>query len=68
MNYTYYQPHKILNLRFSVSWTQFTNSLNPSTIGFVDRHWSLRVKSFVVKQLSPISFADQYSFLKLSGS
>jgi len=25
------------------------------------------VKSFVAKQLYPISFADQYPFLKLSG-
>jgi hypothetical protein len=54
-------------LRFSLFWTQFTNSLNPSTIGLVDRHWNLRVKSFVTKQLYLISFTDQYSFLKLSG-
>jgi hypothetical protein len=67
MKNAYYQPRKILNLRFSLFWTQFTNSLNPSTIGFVDRHWNLQVKSFVAKQLYPISSADQYSFLKLSG-
>jgi hypothetical protein len=30
-------------------------------------HQNLRVKSFVAKQLYPISFADQYSFVKVSG-
>ena len=30
---SYQQPYKILNLGDSLFWTQFTNSLNPSTIG-----------------------------------
>jgi len=67
MEYTYYQPHKVLNLCLPLFRTQFTISLNPSTIGLIDRHLNRRVKSFVVKQLYPISFAEQYSFVKLSG-
>jgi hypothetical protein len=67
MKYANQQPHKVLHLRFPLLWSQFTNSANPSTIALVDRHQNLRVKSFVAKQLYPISFADQYPFLKLSG-
>jgi hypothetical protein len=40
--------------------------LNPSTIGLVDRHPNLQVKSFVVKQLYPISLPINF-FVKLSG-
>jgi hypothetical protein len=67
MKYTYQQPHKVLHLRFPLFRAQFPNSANPSTIGLVDRHQNLRVKSFVTKQLYPISFADHYSFVKVSG-
>jgi hypothetical protein len=42
-------------LRNSLFWSQFTNPLNPSTIGLVDRHLNLQAKWFVVKQLYPFS-------------
>ncbi|WP_345309201.1 hypothetical protein, partial [Candidatus Villigracilis saccharophilus] len=63
MKNTYQQPYEVLNLCLSLLRTQFTNSLNPSTIGLVDRHWNLRVKSFVVKQLYPISVPINISLL-----
>jgi hypothetical protein len=65
---TYYQPDKVLHLRDPLFRSQFTNSLNPSTIGLVDRHRVLLAKWFVAKQLYLISLADQYSFVKLSGA
>ena len=61
------QPHEVLNLGLSLFRTQFTNSLNPSTIGLVDRHERLLEKWFVAKQLYPLFIADQYSFVKVSG-
>ena len=38
MKDTNQQPDKVLNLSDPLLWSQFTNSLNPSTIGLVDRH------------------------------
>jgi hypothetical protein len=61
------QPDKVLNLCDPLLRPQFTNSLNPSTIGLVDRHRHLLAKWFVAKQLYLISLADQYSFVKVSG-
>jgi hypothetical protein len=67
MKYADHQPDKIPDLRNSLFWSQFTNSANPSTIGLVDRHGFLLVEVFVAKPLYPISHADQYSFVKVSG-
>jgi hypothetical protein len=67
MKDTNQQPHKVLNLGYALLRSQFTNSLNPSTIGLVDRHSILLAKVFVVKQLYLIFGADQYSFVKVSG-
>jgi len=61
------QSNKVPDLGDPLSRSQFTNSLNPSTIGFVNRHRDLLAKWFVAKQLYPISLADQYSFVKVSG-
>jgi hypothetical protein len=55
----YHQPNKILNLGDALLRPQYTDSLNPSTIGLVDRHGNLPAKSFVAKQLYPILLADQ---------
>src|SRR6266487_309027 len=63
-----HQPDKVLNLGDPLLRPQFTNSRFPSTIGRVDRHSVLLAKWFVAKQLYPISLADQYSFVKVSGS
>ena len=63
-----HQPDKVLHLCNPLLRTQFTNSRFPSTIGLVDRHWDLLAKWFVAKQLYLISLADQYSFVKVSGS
>jgi hypothetical protein len=68
MIHTNQQPDKIPNVRDPLVGSQFTNSLNPSTIGLVDRHRDLPEKWFVAKQLYLISPADQYSFVKVSGS
>jgi hypothetical protein len=68
MKDTNHQPDKVLHLCDPLLRAQFTNSLNPSTIGLVDRHGILLAKSFVVKQLYLIFPADQYSFVKVSGS
>src|SRR5271157_2824434 len=46
MKDTNHQPHKVLYLRDALLRTQFTDSLNPSTIGLVDRHSNLPAKSF----------------------
>src|SRR5574338_1391905 len=64
----YHQPDKVLHVGNPLPRTEFTNSRFPSTIGLVDRHWDLLAKWFVAKQLYPISLADQYSFVKVSGS
>jgi hypothetical protein len=63
-----HQPDKVLNLCDPLLGSQFTNSLNPSTISLVDRHRDLLAKWFVAKQLYLIFHADQYSFVKVSGS
>jgi hypothetical protein len=68
MKDTNHKPDKVFHLRDALLRAQFTNSLNPSTIGLVDRHGILLAKSFVVKQLYLIFPADQYSFVKVSGS
>ena len=67
MKNTNQQPNKVLNLGDSLFRSQFTNSLNLSTIGLVDRHLNLLVKSFVSKQLYPISLPINFSFVKVSG-
>jgi hypothetical protein len=68
MKDTNHQPDKILHLCDTLFWAQFTDLLNPSTIGLVDRHGILLVILFVAKLLYPIFPADQYSFVKVSGS
>jgi len=67
MKYTNQQLDKVLHLRFPLFRSQFTNSLNPSTIGLVDRHVKLQAKFLVAKQLYLLFPADQYSFFKVSG-
>jgi hypothetical protein len=44
-----------------------SSQIHPGTLGFIDRYWNLRVKTFVTKQPYPVAFADQYSFPKMTG-
>ncbi len=60
---SYQQPYKILNLGNSLFWTQFTNSLNPSTIGLVDRHSNLRAKCFSQDNFTRFSMSINSSFV-----
>jgi hypothetical protein len=60
-------PHKILNLGDPLFWTQFTDSLNPSTIGLVDRDSNLGAKCFSQNNFARFPLPINSSFVKLSG-
>ena len=64
----YKQPDKVAYLGNSLTWPQFTNSLHPSMIEFVDRHLASPGVRFLGRSLLyPVFPADQLLFTKLSG-
>ena len=63
----YDQPDKVPLLRNSLIWPQFTNSLHPCMIEFVDRHSTAPVFRFLGRNLIySVLRADQHFFTKLS--
>jgi hypothetical protein len=64
----YDQPDKVTLLGNSLIWSQFTNSLHPSMIEFVDRHLAGPSVRFRGGNLMySVLPADQHLFTKLSG-
>lgn len=64
----YDHPDEVPSLCNSLAWSQFTNSLHPSMIEFVDRHSTAPVFRFRGGNLLySVLHADQHLFTKLSG-